>query len=121
MSKKPQKPGIISRKSRVSSLIQRVLAEAMFDMRQIEQEDKILTVTGVEVSGDLKQAKVYFSSLTDTDLEFLQQNRIKLQKIIASQVHIKVTPILSFLPDPSISNAERIDAILNKLSADKNH
>ncbi len=106
----------IPRTARVASQIHRVLAEAVFELAQKEAADNLLTVTAVDLSGDLKTAKVYFSSLSETELEFLNTNRIKLQQKISQNVHMKVTPILSFYEDPVIAGAQKIDEILSRIS-----
>ncbi len=106
----------IPRTARVASQIHRVLAESVFELAQKGAVEGLLTVTAVDLSGDLKTAKVYFSSLSEAELEFLNSNRIKLQQKISQNVHMKVTPILSFYEDPVIAGAQKIDEILSRIS-----
>ncbi len=116
MSNKKIQGGKIPRTFRISSQIQRILADALFELAQKGVIENMITITGVEVSGDLRIAKVYFSSLTPEDIEILNANRVKLQHQISMNMHVKSTPILSFYVDPTIQAANRIDEIINRVS-----
>jgi ribosome-binding factor A len=90
-----------------------------------------VTVTGVEVTPDLRQATVYYSALApagaDADAraeaaretaEALRSAAAHLQAEIGRQVRMKYTPHLLFREDPAIRTGERVDEILRRLHSE---
>jgi ribosome-binding factor A len=76
-----------------------------------------VTVTSVDTSPDLRNARVYVSVLGDEDeraasLEGLASSHGYLQAAIASEVRMKHTPTLEFLHDDSIDHGFRIAELL---------
>lgn len=76
-----------------------------------------VTVTGAEVSGDLRHAKVFYSVLGSEKskrltLEALQAAQGFLQGEIARNLHLKRTPELEFLYDHSIDQGMRIEVMI---------
>src|SRR5699024_5628710 len=83
-----------------------------------------VTITDVEVTGDLQQANVFISILGD---EKEQQNTlIGLAKAtgfirteIGKRIRLRKTPEIFFETDESIERGNRIEKILNDLNEDK--
>ncbi len=78
-----------------------------------------VTVTSVETSSDLRQARVYVSVLgsdeeRETTLEGLQSSSGFLQAAIASQLRLKRTPTLEFAYDPSVDQGFRIAELIEE-------
>ncbi|MDC1134373.1 30S ribosome-binding factor RbfA, partial [Alphaproteobacteria bacterium] len=80
-------------------------------------ENNNITVTEVNVSPDLKNAKVYVMPLGgEQKLEVLESlNRIKgyIQKLISSDIKLRQIPKLSFVIDTTFEYAHKIDNILH--------
>ena len=78
-------------------------------------ENNNITVTEVNVSPDLKNAKVYVMPLGgEQKLEVLESlNRIKgyIQKLISSDIKLRQIPKLSFVIDTTFEYAHKIDNI----------
>ena len=76
----------------------------------------LVTVTGVRVSQDLRQAMVFYSVLSDEDFEGaregLQSAAGRIQAALGAQTRLKRTPRLRFEPDPAVENVGRIEAAL---------
>ncbi len=76
----------------------------------------LVTVTGVRVSPDLRQATVFYSVLSDENLEGaregLQSAAGRIQAALGAQTRLKRTPRLRFEPDPVVENVGRIEAAL---------
>jgi len=76
----------------------------------------LVTVTGVRVSPDLSTATVFYSVLSDEDLEGaregLQSAAGRIQGVVGAQTRLKRTPRLRFEPDPVVENVDRIEAAL---------
>ena len=81
-------------------------------------ESNNITVTEVNVSPDLKNAKVYIMPLGgENKIEVLESlNRIKgyIQKLISSEIQLRQIPRLSFVIDTTFEYANKIDNIIKK-------
>ena len=80
-----------------------------------------VTITGVDVTGDLQQATIYYSILSDkaSDGEKAQAGLDKatgmIRSILGGRLNIFKTPEISFKRDPSIAYGNRIDQLLNEV------
>jgi len=107
------------RVERVRSLLKRELGEAI--RRELPVADAgLITVNDVEVGGDLRSARVFVSILGSPDqqkkgLALLEQNRVRLQGLVANAVILKFTPQLRFLLDDSVQRGNRVMQILEDL------
>lgn len=77
-----------------------------------------VTVTGVETTPDLRNARVFFSVLGDVDareeaLAGLRHSRGFLQAQINSELHMKRTPTLEFVYDETSERAERLSRLID--------
>ena len=104
------------RMARVNELVREVLAEELERLQAHDDRLGFLTVTHVEVEGDLRRAKVLLSSLSEADQEALEEHRARLQAALGRQVRLRRTPQLSFQADPSIESGRRIEDILRGLT-----
>ncbi|UDM31650.1 30S ribosome-binding factor RbfA [Lentilactobacillus laojiaonis] len=84
-----------------------------------------VTVTGVEVTGDLQQANVYYSILSDKahDGQKTEQGLEKatglIKKELGSRLSIYKTPDIHFKRDDSVKYGDKIDRLLNELNSKK--
>ncbi|MHB9148701.1 MAG: 30S ribosome-binding factor RbfA [Thermoleophilia bacterium] len=81
-----------------------------------------VTITGVEATNDLRQAKVFVSIMGDADqraesLQGLRSAEGFLQGVINDELHLKRTPALEFVYDESVDRGLRIDELLRAQSA----
>jgi ribosome-binding factor A len=109
------------RHERVRELLRRAIGEAI--RREFHVNDVgLITVNEVEVGGDLKSAVVFITILGNADqqkrgLQVLEQNRIRIQGLVAKSVILKYTPTLKFIVDDSIVRGNRVLQILDELEA----
>lgn len=85
----------------------------------------LLTVTGVKVSPDLKNARVYISIFEKEgrDAKIKKLNEIKgfIRTQLASKVnHLRSIPDLDFYLDDTLDYVEKIEGILKKIHKDDN-
>ena len=78
-----------------------------------------VTVTSVDTSPDLRQARVYVSVLGDDEaransLAGLQSSHGVLQRSLARELKLKHTPTLEFVYDESIDRGMRITELLDE-------
>lgn len=80
-----------------------------------------VTLTGVEVTGDLQQATIYYSILSDDkkDEDTTQKGLEKASGLIrgelGSRLSIYKTPEIKFELDTSVQYGDKIDRLINKL------
>tara|TARA_B110000467_G_scaffold44551_1_gene40832 strand:- start:445 stop:849 length:405 start_codon:yes stop_codon:yes gene_type:complete len=83
-------------------------------------ESNNITVTEVNVSPDLKNAKVFIMPLGgENKIEVLESlNRIKgyIQKLISSEIQLRQIPRLSFVIDSTFEYANKIDNIIKNIN-----
>jgi ribosome-binding factor A len=124
------------RTARVNEVVREVLAEQL--ERLSDPRLGLVTITGVEVSPDLRHATVYYSALvaagrrgggqpvltTSDDTRAAVKDALKaaaphLRAQLGRQVRFKYVPELQFREDPAIETGERVDQILRDLRRDE--
>lgn len=81
----------------------------------------LVTITGVEVTRDLRRARVYYSVLTNREedwhlvAKFLARHAKELRHELAGRVALKYHPEIHFFPDPTAAHAARIEALLKEI------
>jgi ribosome-binding factor A len=103
---------------RVDEAIRQVIGEAVAGELK-DPRVGFVTVTDVRTSPDLSHARVYVSVLGDeprreATLQGLRSAHGYLQRRVASELHFKRTPTLTFAYDDTAERAERIDALLEE-------
>lgn len=104
---------------RVRELLKREIGEAIRRELPVQQAG-LVTVNDVDVSGDLKNAKVYLGLLGNTEqkkiaLDMLAKHRLRIQSQVAKTVVMKYTPRLQFLVDESVDRGNRVLRIIEEL------
>lgn len=79
-----------------------------------------VTVTGVDVTGDLQQATVYVTVLGDDkkkadSLDSLNKAKGFIRTEIGQRIRLRKTPELKFMVDESIEYGNRINQLLHDL------
>jgi ribosome-binding factor A len=78
-----------------------------------------LTVTGVEMSPDLKQARVFYLLREGVDAALVQAALKKalgfIKQELAREHLLRVMPELFFLPDTGLDKAARLEELLHSL------
>ena len=112
--------GPTQRQLRMGELLRHVLAEVLARgaFRDPVLASTHVTITEVRPSPDLKNATVFVTPLGGEDMnavvDALERAQGYLRAQIAKSIEARVVPTLSFKPDLSFANAERIDALLSK-------
>ena len=103
------------RSRRVNEVLREVLGEELERLADADERLRLVTVTSVETSGDLRHATVFLGRLDEETAVALEERRPQLQAQIGRQVRLKRTPRLEFVADPAVAEGERIDRILERL------
>ena len=115
------------RTERVAGEIREILGEIV--VRQEIRDPRvrgagIITFTHVHISGDLRQARAFFTvhGMDDESLERVRQGLHSaasfMRRRIADKLRLKSTPALEFEVDRVFEQEARIDALLREVSQD---
>jgi ribosome-binding factor A len=109
------------RLARVNELVKREIG--IFLRRRYRSESVCWTITGVDVSADLRNATVAYSVIGN-DLNareaqhFFRKHAGEIRKEVSSKVILKYSPKLSFVRDLGIERGNRVMEILDELESD---
>jgi len=101
---------------RVNEVVREALADDL--ERLSDPRLSMVTITGVEVSPDLRHATVWYSALGRHDDDVgvaLRSARTRLRATLGRQVRLKYLPELHFREDPAIETGQRVEEIIRDL------
>jgi ribosome-binding factor A len=107
------------RMRRVNAAVREVLSEGVADLK--DPRIGFVTVTGVETSPDLRQARVFVSVLgseakREKTLAGLNAAHGVLQSRLARELRMKRTPQLAFEYDPTVERGVRMSQLIDELA-----
>lgn len=107
-----------SRTARIESLIARRLA-VMLQRELKDPRAKNVSITGVRVTRDLQQAKVYVALLSkngnqDDAIKILNQSSSYLRYLLADKIQLRIMPTLQFVYDDSLNQGEYMTDLIDK-------
>jgi ribosome-binding factor A len=108
-----------SRPDRVADQIRGELAQLL--ARDVHDPGiGFITLTRVQVSPDLQQARVYYTALGDEKTRQKSSRAVEragpfLRRQIGSRLRFKRVPELKFLYDESVAGQDRIEQLLNEI------
>jgi ribosome-binding factor A len=108
-----------ARTDRVGEEFREILAEEI--QRLKDPRVGFITVTGVDVTHDLKRARVSYTAYGDEKARkasgaALRSATPHLRRALGRQVRLKVVPELVFEVDASLERGQRIDQLLGSVS-----
>jgi len=119
MTRRNAAPRKFPRTARINEVVREVLAEEL--ERMSDPRLSMVTVTGVDVTRDLRHAKVYYAALGrhDDGIETaLRKATPHLRGVLGRQVRLKYLPELEFLLDPAIEHGQRVEEIIRSIHAE---
>ena len=110
------------RRNRINEEVQKELNDILRDVKDPRMSDALITVTAVDVTPDLKFAKVFFSTLGRVDEKQVMQGLKSAAGFIRGQVakrlNLRQTPEFTFVRDRSMENGAKISKLLQSVQAD---
>lgn len=108
------------RADRVAAAIREEVAKFLAEDVKDPRIMGLVTVTGAEITRDLRQAKVFVSVMgTDEEraatYEGLDSVATHLRARVGRALRLRLAPEISFRPDESIARAARIEDLLAKI------
>jgi ribosome-binding factor A len=111
------------RLEKVSAEVQRVLSQILqFGVRDLRVQDHFGSITRVELTGDMKHAKIFISVFGSEAeqkdfMEGLASARGFIRSEMAAQLRLRAVPELHFKLDKSFEEGARVLSILDELKA----
>jgi ribosome-binding factor A len=110
------------RVSRIASLIKREVSQMLLnDIKDDRVGAGMVSITDVDVSGDLQHAKIFVSiygtekAKTET-MEGLKSSTGFVRRELGQRMRLRRTPEIVFLEDPSLERGDRMLNLLNQIS-----
>jgi ribosome-binding factor A len=112
------------RQDKIADQIRDVIASCLTGGQMRDPRLESVTVTAVQVTADLQNAKVYFRVYEDR-LRSDAENAMRsaggfFRKKLAHELDVRRVPELAFYYDESIENAARIETLLGEISDKEN-
>lgn len=117
-------PKEFSRNRRVAELIQRELA-TQIPKFILDKEIGLVTISGVDVSPDLKNAKVFVTAIgntlsNDAVAARLNDHAGHFRQVLSRVIILRSMPRLQFVFDHSLEQASRLSALIDTLKTGEN-
>ncbi len=108
------------RADRVAEAIREEVATFLAEDAKDPRVSRLVTVTGVEVTRDLRHAKVFVSVMGSeaeraATFDALASIAVHLRGRIGRALRLRLAPEISFKPDESIAHATRIENLLSQI------
>ena len=107
---------------RVSKLVKREISELLHT--RYRSESVYITISDVEVSSDLRNARVYFSVVGDSERaasagRFLKAESRELRRMLGKRIVLKYLPNLNFVYDKSLERGVHLNALIDEFGLDE--
>ena len=106
------------RQDRINDSVAKELSQIIREVKDPRVSSAFITITGAEVSQDLKYAKIYYSGIAGKDPETekgLSSAAGFVRSQLAKRLNLRVTPEITFVYDTSLEYGMKIAKILNEL------
>ena len=106
------------RRGRINDEMQKELAMALREVKDPRVSQAFISITAVDVTPDLKYAKVYYSAMNGDKKEIAQGLKSSagyLRRQLAQKMNLRMTPELNFYEDHSIEHGAKISKLLGSI------
>ena len=106
------------RRGRINDEIQKEMAAILREVKDPRVKDAFVSVTGAEVTADLKYAKIFYSALRGDEKELsrgLKSSTPFIRGELARRLNLRITPELTFIRDTSLQHGAHIATLLHQI------
>ncbi len=106
------------RQDRINDSVAKEVSQIIREVKDPRVSSAFITVTGAEVTQDLKYAKIFYSGITGKDPETdrgLASAAGFVRGQLAKRLNMRITPEITFVYDSSLEHGMKIAKILNEL------
>lgn len=112
------------RVSRVASLIKREVSQLLMSGIKDDRVGGMVSVTDVEVAGDLQHVKVFVSVYGDDEAKQSAMEGLKsatgfVRRELGRRVRLRRTPTVLFVEDKGIERGSGVLSLINQLAIDR--
>ena len=109
------------RQGRLNEAVATEISSALGKVRDPRLSGALISITHAEVTPDLKQAKIYFSTMDDPKevLAGFKQASGVLRHHLAVTLNLRITPELSFKHDTSLEHGAHIASLLKQIESER--
>ncbi|MGB9772727.1 MAG: 30S ribosome-binding factor RbfA [Bacteroidota bacterium] len=107
------------RADRVASLLKEELS-ALIEREYSDPAYGMITVTAVEMSGDLRHARIFVSlygseETRERTFALLEDDKRHIRALLASRVRLRYAPEIEFRIDDTLDRVDAINSLLKKI------
>ncbi len=111
------------RASRVAEELRKIVSQILLE-DLTDPRLGFITITHIEVTDDLRYARVYYSVLGEEEkkestAEALEEHQGFIRRLVAERINMKFALELKFEVDKSIDHSFRIDSIIKKIKGEE--
>ena len=106
------------RRDRINDEVKKELSMILREVKDPRIANAFISVTSVDVTGDLKFAKVYYSAMQGDKKEVaagLRSSAGFIRREVARRLNLRMTPEFTFVEDHSIEHGAHISKLLNSI------
>ena len=106
------------RRGRINDEMQKELSAVLRGVKDPRVSEAFISIVSVDVTADLKYAKVYYSALSGDRKEIakgLKSSAGYIRRQLAQNMNLRMTPELSFIEDHSIEHGAHISKLLESI------
>ena len=107
------------RRGRINEEMQREVAKIIREVKDPRVAKSFISITGAEVTPDLKYAKIYYSAYNADKKEVkmgLRSSAGFIRGQVSKNLNLRITPELTFIEDGSIEYGAKISKILEGIT-----
>lgn len=112
------------RRGRINDEMQKETAAILREVKDPRVKEAFVSVTGAEVTADLKYAKIFYSALRGEDKEIakgLKSCAPFIRGELAKRLNLRITPELTFVRDTSLQHGAHIASLLHQIESELPH
>ena len=110
------------RRGRINDAVAAEAAVIVRDIKDPRLDGVMITVTGADVTPDLKYAKIFYSVMGEADEKELSKGLRSASSFVRSRLaqslNLRQTPEITFVYDHSVERGAHISELLNSVATD---
>lgn len=112
------------RRNRINDSVAEEAAQIIREIKDPRVSSAMITITGADVTADLKYAKLFYSIYTSDEEEKketakgLKSAASFMRSQLAHRLNLRVTPEITFVEDKGVQHGAEIAAILKNISSE---
>lgn len=111
------------RRNRINDSVAEEAAQIIGEIKDPRVSSAMITITGADVTADLKYAKLFYSIFTSDEEEKkeaakgLKSAASFMRSQLAHRLNLRITPEITFVEDKGVQHGAEIAAILKNISS----